>query len=90
MTWISVEDKLPEDDSVGLGIVLVMNCKWAPKEIKIARYYKSKDVFVWDKQGVPHPVCLDVTHWLPIPDNKQLVREFEEKKEGERNALDKR
>lgn len=63
MTWISVEDKKPDSDS----LVLVMNSKgWM--YAKHALYYKSCDVFVlYDPQSVGK-LTLDATHWMEIPE----------------------
>ena len=57
MKWISVKDRLPEDDEMKL-ITL-----WDCNSMRMAYYYEQE---LWICNGVD--VTGFVTHWMPLPE----------------------
>lgn len=74
--WISIEDRLPNNDNV----VLVIN----KHRVTIARYFGNES---WSgRQGKEHRLST-ITHWMPLPEppkeekvmSEELVKQIEEK-----------
>ena len=64
--WISVEDRLPDDES-GYKVLVTANdivSQW----VKILNHNK---VFWIDSGGVEYPAI--VTHWMPLPEPQGQV-----------------
>ena len=57
MEWISVEDRLPEDTKQVLFF-------WSNRWFELG-YYDGNEWHEWWYNG---SICLDVTHWMPLPD----------------------
>ena len=61
-SWISVEDRLPEDEQE----VLYYRCAYFAYG-----FYKASgswiDLTMRDRDGEPHEYYSGVTHWLPLP-----------------------
>lgn len=56
--WISVEDRLPELEHLGLKIIVSIK----------RRYDKPRtDVLFW-WGSLTHQLWQDVTHWMPLPE----------------------
>jgi hypothetical protein len=62
--WIKVSDQLPEAYSQ----VLVTNSKHS-FHIWIAYYEYDRSVFMWSPERDIKSVPLEVTHWMPVPEN---------------------
>ena len=62
MKWISVKDRLPTEDIV----CYVINSRYGGSHVAI--YFKSYNVFLLYDPGSHITICLDVTHWLKLPD----------------------
>lgn len=60
--WIDIKEKLPDTDCD----VLVGNVKGFMRNIK-ATYHKKYNVFILYDPDFRKSICLDVTHWLPLP-----------------------
>ena len=60
--WISVKQKLPEDNME----VLVCN-SWGLMDFARAKYHKERNIFVLYNPNIKEVYLLDVTHWLPHP-----------------------
>ena len=72
MEWISIKDRLPEDDNNRLKRILAYgtptccgNCEAIP-QIQFCVYNRSKqeEGFTYGE----YSCGLDATHWMPLPD----------------------
>ena len=64
MEWISVKERRPEEDI----ICYVANSRYNSGE-HIALYSKDYNVFRLYRPFSHENICLDVTHWVELPDS---------------------
>jgi len=66
MKWISVKERLPDEDKE----VCVINNKYGHERL-FALFYKRAKVFRWYQPQVYQTIILDVTHWIDIPESPE-------------------
>lgn len=69
MKWISIQDKLPEEErEVLLYIEHYSVCGVKCNEIKTG-YYENEDWY-WNRDVFPYEY--EVTHWMPLPPEPEI------------------
>lgn len=63
--WISVEERLPEDETIVLAY---------ERGVYVAHFIARKMFFVHDRD---HEFMPDVTHWMPLPHPPQSETDAE-------------
>ena len=61
--WISIKEKLPKEGT----FVMVVHSKKHPNHPIFACFYEGCFNFGTHNYLLPSTICLDVTHWIPLP-----------------------
>ena len=78
--WISVEDRLPEEDDNYIVTACDEGCSagegiWYSTVVVVAEYYKAS--WTWYDGGSEYSLEGIVTHWMPLPEPPMCGRPLE-------------